>query len=140
MADKISSENLRRCQILRNVGVKLKPCPFCGEDVNDYPLVMTLRPLYSEEYLLAKLNKGHFLGGENGWAVMCPRCCGQGSRDTDVILAVNKWNQRHKMKIPLDDLYGGYHVLFRDDMNRIATTEKPMCCQKCGLEREEAAE
>lgn len=130
--------NLRLCEILRNAKVKLKPCPFCGENVNSFPLVMTIQPVHSDEYLLAKLNKGHFLSGENGYLIKCPRCGAQGSSDTNVILAVNKWNNRRKKRttsdnaFPLDDTYRGYK-LSRDDLKRIGITEQPICCGKCRL-------
>lgn len=133
--EKSDKENLRYCEILRNSKVKLKPCPFCGEDVNNYPLLITIQPLHSDEYLLAKLNKGHFLGHANGYTVTCPHCGARGSSDTCVIFAVNKWNNRHKRRQPSDDIYQGYHIS-DEDMRRIATTEKPVCCGKCGITSE----
>lgn len=122
------NENLRLCQILRNANVRLKPCPFCGCDMNAFPLVMTVKPLHSDEYLIAKLNKGHFLGSENGYAVMCPRCGGQGPSDTIVVFAVNKWNNRHKKQVNTEELYHGYNI----DLNLINDTQEPKCCGKCG--------
>lgn len=45
---------------------ELLPCPFCGLDLSskNIPQIMTVRPVHSEEYLIAKLNKGHFLGSD----------------------------------------------------------------------------
>lgn len=123
-------ENMRLCQILRSANVKLKPCPFCGEDMNKFPLFMTVKPLHSDEYLIAKLNKGHFLGGENGYAVKCPRCNGQGPRDTNVVFAINKWNTRHKRRHDSDDMCRGYNI----DLKLINDTQEIKCCGKCGME------
>lgn len=74
----------------------LKPCPFCGANLSDYPLVMILKPVYSEEYLIAKLNKGHFLGGDNGYEVRCIQCGASGGRDNIPEVAMQKWNKRDK--------------------------------------------
>lgn len=127
-------ENLRLCQILRNANVKLKPCPFCGANINEYPLTMTIKPVHSEEYLLEKLKKGHFLGSSNHYVVKCPVCGAQGSSDTSVVFAVNKWNNQRKKQGDNYDLYRGY-CISREDMRRIAATEKPCCCDKCELNK-----
>ena len=79
---------------LTNKGIKIKDCPFCGCKLSDFPIVMILRPEHSEEYLLAKLNKGHFLGFDNGYLVRCIHCGASGGRDTCPEQAVKKWNRR----------------------------------------------
>ena len=75
-------------------GVTLDDCPFCGCKMSDFPLFMTLKPVHSEEYLMAKLEHGRFLGGDNGYAVNCPDCGATGSRDTSPEYACEKWNRR----------------------------------------------
>ena len=78
---------------------QIAPCPFCGEDLSQYPIFMILRPVHSEEYLIAKLNKGHFLGGDNGYSVQCIVCGASGGRDTLPDLAVKLWNTRgHRLE------------------------------------------
>ena len=31
---------------------ELKPCPFCGTDLSEFPQVMTVKPVRTDEYLL----------------------------------------------------------------------------------------
>lgn len=44
----------------------LKPCPFCGTDLSVFPEVMTVQPVRTEEYLLAKLKKKQIIGSDAG--------------------------------------------------------------------------
>ncbi len=74
--------------------VKIDDCPFCGCKLSEFPYVMIVQPVRSDEYLLAKLNKGDFLGGENGYHVHCINCGASGGRDTMPEVAINKWNRR----------------------------------------------
>ena len=75
---------------------ELKPCPFCGMDLSseNFPQVMTVRPVHSEEYLIAKLNKGHFLGSDNYYNVQCIQCGATGERGLTKEDAIDNWNQR----------------------------------------------
>lgn len=70
------------------------PCPFCGTELKDFPKVMIVVPVHSEEYLLAKLNNGHFLGTDNWFHVHCIRCGATGARGLDRIEALTRWNER----------------------------------------------
>lgn len=70
------------------------PCPFCGVELKDYPMVMIVEPVRSEEYLLAKLNKGQFLGTDNWFHVHCIKCGATGARGLDRIEALTRWNER----------------------------------------------
>ncbi len=94
------------------VSATLKPCPFCGTDLSDYPLIMVLKPVYSEEYLIAKLNKGHFLGGDNGYEVRCIKCGASGGRDTIPEVAVQKWNRRDKKRQNNNAEHSGEQLTF----------------------------
>jgi hypothetical protein len=86
---------LTLCETLISEGYAISEnCPFCGEDLSAFPLFVILKPVHSEEYLIAKLNKGHFLGGDNGYEVRCIRCGASGGRDTSPREAINKWNNR----------------------------------------------
>lgn len=70
------------------------PCPFCGTELKDFPKVMIVVPVHSEEYLLAKLNNGHFLGTDNYFDVKCIRCGAKGPRGLDRVEALTRWNER----------------------------------------------
>lgn len=75
---------------------ELLPCPFCGLDLSskNIPQVMTVRPVHSEEYLIAKLNKGHFLGSDNYYNVQCLQCGATGQRGVTPQAAIKNWNKR----------------------------------------------
>lgn len=70
------------------------PCPFCGTELKEYPKVMIVVPVHSEEYLIAKLNKGDFLGTDNWFHVHCIHCGATGARGHDRIEALTLWNER----------------------------------------------
>jgi hypothetical protein len=72
----------------------VKDCPFCGTQLSDFPIIMTVLPVYTDEYLLAKLNKGHFLGSDNYFAVKCIQCGATGARGLDRVEAIKNWNKR----------------------------------------------
>lgn len=69
-------------------------CPFCGKELKEYPMVMIVVPVHSEEYLIAKLNKGLFLGTENWFNVRCIQCGASGARGLDRAEAIIRWNER----------------------------------------------
>lgn len=77
---------------------ELKPCPFCGTDLNQFPDVMTVKPVHSEEYLLAKLRAKKIIGSDAGYNVFCVQCGCLGARGMDKDEAVNKWNRRMEVK------------------------------------------
>lgn len=70
------------------------PCPFCGAELKELPMVMIVVPVHSEEYLLAKLNKEHFLGTDNWFHVHCIQCGATGARGVDRVEALTRWNER----------------------------------------------
>ncbi len=70
------------------------PCPFCGTELNQFPKVMVVVPVHSEEYLLAKLKKGCFLGTDNWFHVQCVQCGATGARGPDRVEALTRWNER----------------------------------------------
>lgn len=74
----------------------IKPCPFCGEKLSEYPEVMIVRPVHSEEYLKAKLERGHFLGSDNYFAVHCIHCGAIGRREVTKDFAIQLWNARSR--------------------------------------------
>ncbi|MDE5862573.1 MAG: Lar family restriction alleviation protein [Ruminococcus sp.] len=79
--------------------IRLSDCPFCGCKMSDFPLFDTLKPVHSEEYLMAKLEHGRFLGSDNGYAVNCPDCGATSGRDTSPEYACEKWNRRNNKGI-----------------------------------------
>lgn len=70
------------------------PCPFCGAVLKEFPMVMIIRPVRSEEYLRAKLEAGRFLGSDNGYQVNCIQCGAAGARGMSRLEAVSRWNHR----------------------------------------------
>lgn len=70
------------------------PCPFCGAELKEFPKVMIVIPVHSEEYLLAKLNNGNFLGTDNWFHVRCIKCGSTGARGVDRLEALTRWNER----------------------------------------------
>lgn len=70
------------------------PCPFCGTELKEFPKVMIVQPVHSEEYLIAKLKKEHFLGTDNWFNVQCIKCGATGARGLDRIEALTRWNER----------------------------------------------
>lgn len=74
----------------------IKPCPFCGEKLSKFPEVMIVRPVHSEEYLKAKLERGHFLGSDNYFAVHCIHCGAVGIRAHTKERAKKLWNARSR--------------------------------------------
>lgn len=82
------------CDKLKSEGYVISDCPFCGYKLSQFPMFCVLKPIHSEEYLMAKLNKGHFLGGDNGYAVNCVGCGARGGSDTSPRVAIKKWNRR----------------------------------------------
>lgn len=97
------------------VSAMLKPCPFCGTDLSDFPLVMILLPVRSEEYLMAKLSKGRFLGADNGYEVKCIQCGATGGSDTVPEIAVQKWNRRDKKYRKNNADYSGEQLTFESE-------------------------
>lgn len=76
--------------------VELKPCPFCGTNLSVFPQVMTVRPVRSEEYLLAKLEHKLIIGSDAGYNVFCVKCGVLGARGMTKEEAIEKWNRRAK--------------------------------------------
>lgn len=74
--------------------LKIKPCPFCGTDLSEYPKVMTVQPVRSDEYLLAKLEHKKIIGSDAGYNVFCVQCGCLGARGMSQEEAVTKWNKR----------------------------------------------
>ncbi len=70
------------------------PCPFCGTELKEFPQIMVVVPVHSEEYLLAKLKKGRFLGTDNWFHVKCVQCGATGARGLDRVEALTRWNER----------------------------------------------
>lgn len=73
---------------------ELKFCPFCGTELNEFPKVMTVRPVRTDEYLLAKLEHKLIIGSDAGYNVVCPKCGATGARGMTKEEAIKKWNMR----------------------------------------------
>ncbi len=59
---------------------RLKPCPFCGRNLEEFPIFMVVPPVHTDEYLKWKLAQGHFLGSDNYFVARCIQCGAQGRR------------------------------------------------------------
>ena len=81
------------------ISEKLLPCPFCGTNLSDFPKVMTVKPVRSEEYLLEKLKGKKIIGSDAGYNVFCVYCGALGARGMSKEEAIKKWNRRenHEM-------------------------------------------
>lgn len=73
---------------------ELKPCPFCGEELSEFPVVMTVQPVRTEEYLIAKMEHEKIIGSDAGYNVFCVQCGALGARGMSKIEAIEKWNRR----------------------------------------------
>lgn len=73
---------------------ELKPCPFCGTDLSEFPQVMTVKPVRTDEYLLEKLKRNQIIGSDAGYNVFCVQCGCLGARGMDRKEAIEKWNRR----------------------------------------------
>lgn len=82
--------------------LKLKPCPFCGTDLSEFPQVMTVKPVRTEEYLLAKLEHKKIIGSDAGYNVFCVQCGTLGARGMTKEEAINKWNKRKEINYEQD--------------------------------------
>ncbi len=74
--------------------INLKPCPFCGTDLNEFPKVMIIRPVHSDEYLIQKLKSKKIIGSDSYYAVHCIQCGAVGKRAADRLKAGEYWNNR----------------------------------------------
>lgn len=74
--------------------LKIKPCRFCGTNLEKFPKVMTVQPVRTNEYLLAKLKHKKIIGSDAGYNVFCVQCGCLGARGMSQEEAVIKWNQR----------------------------------------------
>lgn len=73
---------------------ELKPCPFCGTELEDYPQIMTVHKAHSEEYL-KELDENKTIRGSDGYFVVeCPRCGAVGARKITAGHAIEAWNRR----------------------------------------------
>lgn len=73
---------------------ELKPCPFCGTDMTEYPEVMSIPPVRTDEYLLAKLEHKQIIGSDAGYAVKCCKCGSTGKKGMSREEATEYWNMR----------------------------------------------
>lgn len=74
----------------------MKDCPFCGTDLNEFPEVMTVKPVRTEEYLLAKLEHKQIIGSDAGYEVVCVQCGAIGPRGMSKDEAKANWDRRGK--------------------------------------------
>lgn len=72
----------------------VKPCPFCGTDLSNFPIIMTVQRVHSDEYLIAKLERKHIIGSDADYAVHCIQCGAVGQRGRTRELAIRYWNRR----------------------------------------------
>lgn len=73
----------------------LKPCPFCGCKLNEYPKIMVIRREYEDAFVEYKHNKGDFIG-TNDYRVYCPRCGARGKSNPNKEKAFELWNKRYE--------------------------------------------
>lgn len=84
----------------QKLGLKLeiKPCPFCGTDLSskNFPQVMTVVKVYSDEYLTALITKGKLLSSENYYNGACVHCGARGPRAVIKEETIKAWNTRNE--------------------------------------------
>lgn len=73
---------------------EVKPCPFCGCNLADFPCCMTVKPVRSDEYLIEKIKSKKIIGSDAGYNVFCVRCGALGARGMSKEECVEKWNRR----------------------------------------------
>jgi len=73
--------------------IKLKPCPFCGCELSEFPEVMIVHRDYTDDYIDWKHSKGDFVGS-NDYRVHCENCGARGRSATTKEKAVEAWNRR----------------------------------------------
>lgn len=79
----------------------VKPCPFCGTDLQDFPIIMIVTPVHSDEYLIAKLERKHIIGSDADYAVHCIQCGAVGERGHTREEAIRYWNRRANSSDPM---------------------------------------
>ena len=63
-------------------------------NLNDFPQVMTVPPVRTEEYLMAELEHKKIIGSDAGYNVFCIKCGASGARGMTREEAIKKWNER----------------------------------------------
>lgn len=62
--------------------------------LDEFPKVMTVKPVRTDEYLLAKLEHKKIIGSDAGYNVFCVQCGCLGARGVTKEEAAIKWNSR----------------------------------------------
>ena len=73
---------------------QLKPCPFCGTNLQEFPKVMCVHRAYNEDYLKWLHENGKFVGSDGDYQVGCVTCGSTGARGATKSIAISKWNRR----------------------------------------------
>ena len=81
---------------------KLKPCPFCGTNLQEFPKVMCVHRAYNEDYLKWLHENKKFVGSDRDYQVSCIKCGSTGARGATEVIAISNWNRRadNAEKIP----------------------------------------
>lgn len=80
-------EKINQAHEMDKLAKKLKPCPFCGGSLDDFPGIMVFEQTQ-------KKVEGEIGGDE--YAVRCPHCSAQGSPSHFLDWAAEKWNRRER--------------------------------------------
>lgn len=73
---------------------KLKPCPFCGTNLQEFPKVMCVHRAYNEDYLKWLHENKKFVGSDRDYQVSCIKCGSTGARGVTEAIAIMNWNRR----------------------------------------------
>ena len=73
---------------------KLRPCPFCGTNLQEFPKVMCVHRAYNEDYCQWLHENGKFVGSDRDYQVSCTKCGSTGARGATEAIAVLNWNRR----------------------------------------------
>ncbi|MEG1550654.1 MAG: Lar family restriction alleviation protein [Oscillospiraceae bacterium] len=87
---KLNDEKIKE-KTMRN---SIKPCPFCGAKLNDFHTILTVTPVHSDDYLIAKLEHKQIIGSDSYYAVCCIICGSSGKSGYTKEEAIKNWNRR----------------------------------------------
>lgn len=73
---------------------EVKPCPFCGTDLQAFLKVMCVNRAYNEDYLKWLHENKKFVGSDMDYQVSCVKCGSTGARGATKAIAISNWNRR----------------------------------------------
>lgn len=78
---------------------KLKPCPFCGCDLTQFPLFMVVHHATSDAYVKWLIETKQIIGSDDSFVVNCIKCGAVSPRGISKESAIEEWNRRCSAKV-----------------------------------------